>query len=86
MGLEHAVPPELGAVPVSDATVRTGNVRGWVAATAFATGLMLIVWLPLGVLNIVPFVFSLPGFVELRVHAGAAISCLLVAAWGYWNR
>jgi hypothetical protein len=67
-------------------TDRPLHVRGLVAASAFATGLVLIAWLPLGVLNIVPFVLSVPGFAQLRVHAGAAIACLLIAAWGFWKR
>lgn len=64
---------------------RHERMRGWVATSAFVTGVILIAWLPLGVLKIVPFVLSIPGTDPLRAHAGAAIACLLVAALGFWR-
>ena len=70
---------------MADMNHRRERIRGWVAASAFATALILIAWLPLGVLKIVPFVISLPGTDPLRAHAGAAIACLLVAALGFWR-
>lgn len=70
---------------MADTHNRHERIRGWIAASAFVTGLILIAWLPLGVLNIVPFAFSIPGIGQLRVHAGAAIACLLIAALGFWR-
>ncbi len=64
--------------PVRDPRRTIGRV-----AIVFAT--VFIVWLPAGMLDIVPFVLSLPGESRLRSHAGAAVVCLLVAAWAYWN-
>jgi hypothetical protein len=52
---------------------------------AFALALALLAWLPLGILRIVPFVLALPGEPQLRVHASAAVACLLIAAWGFWE-
>ena len=52
---------------------------------AFALGLALLAWLPLGILRIVPFVLALPGEPQLRVHASAAVGSLLIAAWGFWE-
>ena len=43
-------------------------------------------WLPLGVLNVVPFVLELPGEPSVRVHAAVAVGCLFVAAWGFWGQ
>jgi hypothetical protein len=57
-----------------------------VGALAFALAMIFILWLPLGILEIVPFVFALPGESELRSHAGIAVSLLLIAAWGFWGR
>ena len=54
--------------------------------TAFTAALIFIAWLPLGILEIVPFVLQLPGESRLRLHAAAAVLCLLVAAWGFWQR
>ena len=53
---------------------------------ALSLGLALIGWLPLGIFGVVPFVFELPGELSLRVHAAAAVGCLMVAAWGFWDR
>jgi hypothetical protein len=52
---------------------------------ALVLAIGLIAWLPAGLLQLVPFVLSLPGESGLRVHAAAAVACLLVAAWAYWN-
>lgn len=54
--------------------------------SAFLAALVFIAWLPLGILKIAPFVLELPGESRLRLHAAAAILCLLVAAWGFWER
>ena len=45
--------------------------------------LLFTAWLPLGLLNILPFVFEWPGESSLRLHAGAAVGCLMLAALAY---
>lgn len=52
---------------------------GGVLATLF------IAWLPLGMLGFVPFVLQIPGESLLRTHAGAAVACLMVTAWAWWE-
>jgi len=61
------------------------NPRRTIGRVAIVLATVFIVWLPAGMLDIVPFVLSPPGESGLRSHAGAAVSCLLVAAWAYWN-
>ena len=56
-----------------------------IGAVAFLLALVFIVWLPLGILHVVPLVLHLPGETSLRVHAAAAVGCLVVAAWGFWD-
>jgi hypothetical protein len=56
----------------------TGLVGGALAA-------VFIAWLPLGILGFVPFVLEIPGESDLRTHAGAAVACLMVTAWAYWE-
>lgn len=56
-----------------------------VGRCAFALALVFIVWLPLGIFNFLPFVLDLPGESSLRLHAAAAVTCLMVAAWGFWE-
>lgn len=52
---------------------------------ALAVGLLFGVWLPLGLFHVVPFVLELAGETALRTHAAAAVACLMVAAWGFWE-
>ncbi len=59
--------------------------RRTIGRVAIVLAAVFIVWLPAGLLDIVPFVLRLPGESGLRSHAGAAVSCLLLAAWAYWN-
>lgn len=54
-----------------------------VVSGALSIGFM--VWLPLGILEVVPFVLVLPGESALRSHAGAAVAFLMVTAWAYWE-
>ena len=56
---------------------------GWLAVTGAG---LFTAWLPLGILNYVPFVFEIPGETMLRSHAGLAVGALMVAAWGLWEK
>jgi hypothetical protein len=47
---------------------------------------VFVLWLPLGILDIVPFTFTIPGESAARSHAGLAVGSLMVAAWGFWGR
>lgn|GEM_PF-1799615 len=59
--------------------------RKFIARSALLLGSISVVWLAAGTLNIVPFVLSLSGESDVRVHAAFTVGCLLIAAWGYWN-
>lgn len=61
------------------------RLRRAIGAGAFSAALVLIAWLPLGIYRVVPFVLGLPGESPLRLHTGAAVACLMVAAWAYWE-
>ena len=68
---------------------RSGGSTHWrrtLGRGCFLAALIFIAWLPLGILKIAPFVLELPGESRLRLHAAAAVLCLLVAAWGFWER
>ncbi len=64
---------------------RSVKLQQMIGTIAFLLALMFIVWLPLGILHVVPLVLELPGESSLRVHAAAAVGCLVVAAWGFWD-
>ncbi|MEO8165945.1 MAG: hypothetical protein ABI619_11180 [Betaproteobacteria bacterium] len=61
------------------------KMRIAVGNVAFGLSLVFLGWLPLGILHVMPFVFALSGETSLRVHAAAAVGCLMVAAWGFWD-
>jgi len=56
---------------------------GWMAVFC---AVVFAVWLPLGIVELVPFVFEIPGETLLRSHAGLAVGSLMVAAWGFWEK
>jgi 2-polyprenyl-6-hydroxyphenyl methylase/3-demethylubiquinone-9 3-methyltransferase len=78
--------PQPGAVASAAPPLRSGPWQLQIGRLGFIVSLFLIAWLPLGILDIVPFILDLPGESKVRVHAAAAIACLLLAAWGFWNR
>ena len=61
------------------------NFRRVVGWCSFTLALVFLAWLPLGILQIIPFWFELQGEPRLRVHAAAAVGCLMIAAWGFWE-
>ena len=66
--------------------IRFLKSRRTIGGCAFALALVFIGWLPLGIYEIVPFVLELSGESSLRLHTAAAVACLMVAAWGFWER
>lgn len=63
----------------------TLKLRRTIGAGSFALALASVSWLLLGMFNWVPLVLQLPGESLLRTHATAAVACLMVAAWGFWD-
>jgi hypothetical protein len=61
------------------------NLRRVIGRCSFTLALIFLAWLPLGILQIIPFVLELQGEPRLRVHAGAVVGCLMIAAWGFWE-
>ena len=61
------------------------HIRLAIGRCSFALALVFLAWLPLGILQIIPFVFELQGEPRLRVHAAAVVGCLMIAAWGFWE-
>jgi len=76
--------PDGGLHPVRRQGTRS---MAWLLGSgALAAAVVFMLWLPLGIAGVVPFVLELPGESQLRTHAAAAVLCLLVAAWGFWER
>ena len=46
---------------------------------------LAVIWLLLGMLNIIPFLIELPQESSTRAHASIAVIFLLIASWAFWN-
>jgi hypothetical protein len=64
---------------------RVAKFRRFAGFIGAVLAIVFMVWLPLGILGIVPFALQIPGESLLRTHAGAAVTCLMVTAWAYWE-
>ena len=46
---------------------------------------LAVIWLLLGMANIVPFLIELPQETTIRAHASIAVIFLLIGSWAFWN-
>ena len=46
---------------------------------------LAVMWLLLGMVNIVPFLIELPQETTIRAHASIAVIFLLIGSWAFWN-
>ena len=52
---------------------------------ALFLSLLSVLWLLLGMFNIVPLLIELPNETNIRAHASLAVILLLIASWAFWN-
>ena len=60
-------------------------MRKKIGVLALSLALLAVVWLLLGMANIVPFLIVLPQETSIRAHASFAVFLLLVSSWAFWN-
>ena len=56
-----------------------------IGKVALFLSLVSVLWLVLGMFNIVPLLIELPNETNIRAHASLAVILLLVASWAFWN-
>ncbi|MDA9210753.1 hypothetical protein N9O74_01265 [Methylophilaceae bacterium] len=56
-----------------------------IGKVALFLSIVAVIWLLLGMVNIVPFLIELPQETSIRAHASLAVILLLVASWAFWN-
>ena len=56
-----------------------------IGKVAIFLAILAVIWLLLGMFNIVPFLIELPQETSIRAHASLAVILLLVASWAFWN-
>ena len=60
-------------------------MRRKIGVLALSLATLAVVWLLLGMANIVPFLIELPQETSIRAHASLAVLLLLIGAWAFWN-
>tara|TARA_B110000240_G_C13102461_1_gene284850 strand:- start:260 stop:448 length:189 start_codon:yes stop_codon:yes gene_type:complete len=60
-------------------------MRRNIGKVALFLSLVSVIWLLLGMFNIVPLLIELPQETSIRAHASLAVIFLLVASWAFWN-
>ena len=55
------------------------------ARVTFLLAVISLAWLILGILELAPLIFHIPGETNLRTHASATVLFLLFASWAFWN-
>lgn len=61
------------------------NMRSFIAKLASLLGILSAIWFLLGMFEIVPLVFTIPGETSFRTHASLTVLLLMIASWGFWN-
>ncbi len=46
---------------------------------------LAVIWLILGMINLVPFLIELPQETSIRAHASLAVIFLLIGSRAFWN-
>ena len=52
---------------------------------ALVLGIVALIWLLLGMINVVPFLIELEQETSIRAHASLAVIFLLIGSWAFWN-
>ena len=61
------------------------SMRRKIGVLALSLATLAVVWLLLGMANIVPFLIELPQETSIRAHASLAVLLLLIGSWAFWN-
>ena len=56
-----------------------------IGKVALVLGFLALIWLLLGMINVVPFLIELPQETSVRAHASLAVIFLLIGSWAFWN-
>jgi hypothetical protein len=56
-----------------------------IGKAALVLAALAVIWLILGMLNLVPFLIELPQETSIRAHASLAVIFLLIGSWAFWN-
>tara|TARA_Y100000768_G_scaffold56024_1_gene37344 strand:- start:1087 stop:1275 length:189 start_codon:yes stop_codon:yes gene_type:complete len=60
-------------------------MRRKIGKFALFSGSLALIWLLLGMINVVPLLIELPEVTRVRAHASLAVLLLLIGSWAFWN-
>ena len=60
-------------------------MRKKIGVIALSLAALAVVWLLLGMANIIPFLIELPQETSERANASLAVILLLIGSWAFWN-
>ena len=64
---------------------KNNSMKRKIGKVALFLASLAVIWLLLGMVNIVPFLIELPQETSIRAHASIAVMFLLIASWAFWN-
>ena len=56
-----------------------------IGKAALILGSLALIWLILGMIDVVPFLIELPQETSIRAHASLVVIFLLIGSWAFWN-
>ena len=56
-----------------------------IGIAALVFGFLALIWLILGMINVVPLLIELPQETSIRAHASLTVTLLLIGSWAFWN-
>jgi hypothetical protein len=56
-----------------------------IGKAALVLASLAVVWLILGMFNVLPLLIELPQETSIRAHASLAVIFLLIGSWAFWN-
>ena len=56
-----------------------------IGKAALFLALLAVIWLLLGMANVLPLLIELPQETKIRAHASLAVVFLLIGSWAFWN-
>jgi len=56
-----------------------------IGIVALSLSFLAVLWLLLGMANLVPLLIELPNETSIRAHASLAVIFLLIGSWAFWN-
>ena len=65
--------------------MKNDRMKKKIGKAALFLALLSVIWLLLGMANVVPLLIELPNESSVRAHASIAVIFLLIGSWAFWD-